>query len=32
VRDAVAADEISAERYDSYLRLLEELERSARAW
>jgi len=32
VRDAVAANELSGERYDSYLRLLEELERSARAW
>ncbi|HEY9480002.1 MAG TPA: ribosome small subunit-dependent GTPase A [Gemmatimonadaceae bacterium] len=32
VRDAVAAGEVSADRYDSYLRLLEELERSARAW
>jgi ribosome biogenesis GTPase len=32
VRDAVAADAVSGDRYDSYLRLLEELERSARAW
>lgn len=32
VRDAVATGEVSADRYDSYLRLLEELERSARAW
>lgn len=32
VRDAVAADYVSGDRYDSYLRLLEELERSARAW
>ena len=32
VRAAVAAGEVSADRYDSYLRLLEELERSARAW
>lgn len=32
VRDAVAANEVSADRYDSYLRLLEELERSARTW
>lgn len=32
VRDAVAAGEVSADRYDSYLRLLEELERSASAW
>ena len=32
VRDAVAAGDVSADRYDSYLRLLEELERSARAW
>ncbi len=32
VRDAVAANELSGDRYDSYLRLLEELERSARAW
>ena len=32
VRDAVVANEVSADRYDSYLRLLEELERSARAW
>jgi ribosome biogenesis GTPase len=32
VRDAVAAGAVSGDRYDSYLRLLEELERSARAW
>jgi putative ribosome biogenesis GTPase RsgA len=32
VRDAVAAGDVSGDRYDSYLRLLEELERSARAW
>ncbi len=32
VRDAVAADEVSGDRYDSYLRLLEELEQSARTW
>ena len=32
VRDAVAAGEVSGDRYESYLRLLEELERSARAW
>lgn len=32
VRAAVAAGEIGAERYDSYLRLLEELEGSSPAW
>jgi ribosome biogenesis GTPase len=32
VRAAVSANAVSGERYDSYLRLLEELERSARAW
>jgi ribosome biogenesis GTPase len=32
VRDAVAANAVSGDRYDRYLRLLEELERSARAW
>lgn len=32
VRDAVAVGAASADRYDSYLRLLEELEQSAPAW
>lgn len=32
VREAVSAGTVSADRYDSYLRLLEELERSARSW
>jgi ribosome biogenesis GTPase len=32
VRDAVAAGSVSAERYDSYLRLREEIEQSERKW
>jgi ribosome biogenesis GTPase len=32
VRAAVSTNALSGERYESYLRLLEELERSARAW
>ncbi len=32
VREAVSMNLVSGDRYDSYLRLLEELERSARAW
>jgi putative ribosome biogenesis GTPase RsgA len=32
VRDAVDAGEISAERFDSYLRLREEIEHSEKKW
>ena len=32
VREAVSAGEISGERYDSYLRLREEIEQSERKW